>query len=169
MIEAFKDLWRRFWWRLSDWAEQLSVWLHPGFRVPALTTRRVERFHAFWKDLGFAEAHDSATGRGENGQPGTAVEDGPMGLAEAADALEDENGKISEEAAETIRKRFVEAGRLTELNTILFEVSEERAAEIPTKLVEAVLADFIIAYVKHKAALLGARSATTSSSKATKA
>jgi len=156
MISRVKDWIDRGRWRLSEWPERLSTWVHPGYRIAPLTTERVERFHAFWQDLGMAEAYES-TGENED-------DIGPQSLAAAAGVEDAGDPTISDEAAKRIRTRFVEAGRLTELNQILFDVPEGRAGQIPTDVVEVVLGNFIAAYVTHRARLLGMQSATESSS-----
>jgi len=156
MIERLSTYWKALWWRLSDWAERLSAWLHPGYRIAPLTAERYERFMSFWQDLGFREAYDSMQEE--------AVGDGMDGAA-----IPDLNGgeaEVDQEAAKKIRRRFEQEGRLRQLVTILLDVPEDRAGEVPLDLVETVLADFILACAQHRARLLGMQSATESTSEA---
>jgi hypothetical protein len=156
MIERLSTYWEAFWWRLSDWAERLSTWLHPGYRIAPLTPERYERFMSFWQDLGFREAYESTQEEAMgDGMDGAAIPDMSSGEPE-----------VSDEAAERIRRRFEKEGRLTELATILFDVPDRKAGEVPLDLVEAVLADFILACARHRARLLGMQSGTASSSAA---
>jgi len=63
-----------------------------------------------------------------------------------------------------IRRRFEEEGRLTDLVQIMLDVTERQAQDVPLDVVEAVLADFIIACATHRSKLLGMQSATASTS-----
>jgi len=153
MIEHLEAYWERMWWRLSDAAERLSAWLHPGYRIAPITPARYERFMAFWQDLGFAEAYEST-------QAGTVGD----GLDGAAIPMQGEDTEVGEEEAEKIRRRFEEEGKLTELVQIILDVPEGRAQHVPLKVVEGVLANFIVACAEHRARLLGMQSATTSTS-----
>jgi len=153
MIDHMKGYWERMWWRLSDAAERLSAWLHPGYRIAPITPKRYERFMAFWRDLGFAEAWNAV----ESDQVGD-------GMDGAAIPLKGSNTRVPKEKAEMIRRRFEEEGRLTDLVQIMLDVTERQAQHVPLDVVEAVLADFIIACVTHRARLLGMQSATASTS-----
>jgi hypothetical protein len=153
MIDRFKTYWERMCWRLSDAAERLSAWLHPGYRISPITPARYERFMAFWRELGFADAWDSTESE--------RVGDGMDG---AAIPMQGKDTEVPEEKAEMIRRRFEEEGRLTELVQIMLDVTERQARDVPLDVVESVLADFIIACATHRSKLLGMQSATTSTS-----
>lgn len=160
-MNILSDAWEEMWRRLSEWAERLSAWLHPGWRIAPLTTGRVMYFHDFLRDAGFEDAYEvmgAATG-----EAGSA----PSGLSELADQMQagadtDVDPEKAREVAGKLRVKIIEEGRLVELNQILFDVSEQEAREIPTDVVEAVFGNFLIAWLRHLTTLMGTASATTS-------
>jgi len=164
-MNTLRDYTDPVWRRLSAWAERLSTWLHPGWRIAPLTTGRVMRFHHFLKDCGFDDAYEAL---GASEPAGSA----PSGLAELADQMEggpeaDVDPDKARDVAGSLRSGIIEEGRLVELNQILFDVSETEARKIPTDMVEVVLADFLIAWLRHLSALMGTASATKSTSSQT--
>lgn len=163
MMDTFRDVWRGLFRRLSGWAERLSAWLHPGWRVAPLTTGRVMEFHDFLRDCGFEAAWDAAESPSANGQ----ALGGPAGLGVLADQMEegpsqDVDPDKAKEVAARLRQALIEKGKLVELNQILFDVSEQEVRQIPTAVVEATFATFLIGWLRHLTRLMGTASATTS-------
>ena len=155
------ELWRSILKRLSGWAEQLSAWLHPGWRMARLTTGRVVEFHDFLRDAGFEEAYDAL------GDTETDAGAAPAGLSELADQMQggastDVDPDTARAVASKLRERLIEDAELVRLNQIIFEVSETEAKRIPTDVVEVVFANFLVAWLRHLTRLTGTASATAS-------
>ena len=163
MMDTIATWWHAACRRLSGWAEQLSAWLHPGWRIAPLTTGRVMEFHDFLRDAGFDDTYEALGAGAEGAAPGGS----PAGLGALADEMQGGpdsavDDKTAREVAGQLRARIIEEGRLVELNQILFDVSEAEAREIPTDVVEAVFANFLIGWLRHLTQLMGTAGATTS-------
>lgn len=160
-MQMLSDAWEETRRRLSGWAERLSAWLHPGWKIAPLTTGRVMDFHDFLRDAGFEDAYEAMGASA--GEAGSA----PSGLSELADQMQagaqaDVDPEKAREVAGKLRVKIIEEGRLVELNQILFDVGPQEAREIPTDVVEAVFANFLIGWLRHLTTLMGTASATTS-------
>jgi len=166
----------RRWWRglrrkVATWLRAAATRADPGWTLAPVTTGRVRRFKELLIDCGLAEAYEAAQA-GANGAPAPGTggpEAGPMSAAEQAlgDAQASATGEtpdgIGSEDAKTIRQGFVAEGRLEELNRIILDLPRpEMASEVPTDVVVVALQNFIPAYARHTAVLLGTAGATES-------
>jgi len=159
-MDTIKKLWRQLLKRLSDAAERLSAWLHPGWRIAPLTTGRVVRFHDFLREAGFEAAYDGLSSGADAGAA-------PSGLSELADQMQagadqDVAPEKAKEVASRLRRKLIDDGQLVELNQILFDVSEREARKIPTDVVEVCFANFLVGWLRHLTRLMGTASGTTS-------
>jgi hypothetical protein len=123
-----------------------------------VTVGRAKRFYALLCDLDFDEAYDEAQAEADAEVTGE-----PTGIAEQADHDEGDSTATVRLNMEGLTETLMTEGKLEEMAEVVLDIPETvDVDDVPVLMIVEGLADFIPAYGRLFAALVGTSSATVS-------
>jgi len=155
--------WRR---ALANWLRSLASRIDPGWPLPPrYTAGHVLAYHELLIDVGLADAYGAPSSNGhapaETGGGNAQKSAPPQGARHdsAADALRGahskaaDSGQLSRDDARQVRQAFI--GELERLNTIVLDITEGEASEVPVDVTVTALQHFVPVYAAATSALTG--------------
>ena len=151
---------------LAGWLRSLAGRVDPGWPLPAqYTAGHVLAYHELLIDVGLADAYGAPSRNGhvpaEAGEGSAQKSAPPQGARHdsAAGALRNAHQKaagssqLSREDAARVRQAFI--GELERLNTIVLDIPDSEASEVPVDVTVAALQHFVPVYAAAMSALIG--------------
>jgi len=159
--------WRR---ALAGWLRSLAGRVDPGWPLPAqYTAGHVLAYHELLIDVGLADAYGAPSSNGRapaeeclgTGGGNAQKSAPPQGARHdsAADALRGahqkaaDSGQLSRKDAARVRQAFI--GELERLNTIVLDIPDSEASEVPIRVTVTALQHFVPVYAAAMSALIG--------------
>jgi len=155
--------WRR---ALAGWLRSLAGRVDPGWPLPAqYTAGHVLAYHELLIDAGLADAYGAPSRNGHapaeasGGKPQRSAP--PQGARHdsAADALRGahqeaaDSGQLSRKDVARVQQAFI--GEIERLNTIVLDIPDSEASEVPIDVTLTALQHFVPVYAAAMSALIG--------------
>jgi hypothetical protein len=151
---------------LAGWLRSLAGRVDPGWPLPAqYTAGHVLAYHELLIDVGLADAygapsrngHVPTKGGGNNAEksapPQGARHDSAAGALRGAHQEAADSGQLSRKDAARVRQAFI--AELERLNTIVLDISDSEASEVPIDVTLKALQHFVPVYAAAMSALIG--------------
>jgi hypothetical protein len=154
--------WRR---ALAGWLRSLAGRVDPGWPLPAqYTAGHVLAYHELLIDVGLADAYGAPSQNGhvpakggdnaeKSAPPQGARHDSAAGALRGAHQEAADSGQLSRKDAARVRQAFI--GELERLNTIVLDISDSEASEVPIDVTLKALQHFVPVYAAAMSALIG--------------